>query len=154
VEPAETLALWTAPPGPQELAALLERVQPRRVHLFAQDPGLDRPEGLMRRLAGLVKFAIAHYDGLLDEPALARMAAQTAQRPATVRWGLRWLAAQGQVTLEERPEGWRVAPGTGKGDPATAQEAGARLVELLRETSAYRAYVRSADPHALLAVST
>jgi single-stranded-DNA-specific exonuclease len=152
-EPAETLALWSAPPGPQELAALLERVQPRRVHLFAQDPGLDRPESFMRRLAGLVKFAIGHYEGLLDEPTLARMAAQTAQRLATVRWGLRWLAAQGQVTLEERSEGWRVAPGAGKGDPAAAQEAGARLAELLRETAAYRAYVRSADPHALLAVS-
>ncbi len=150
-EPAETLALWTAPPGPEELAALLERVHPRRVHLFAIDPGLDRPETLLRRLAGLVKYALAHYDGLLDGPALARMAAQTAQRPSTVRCGLRWLAAQGQVTLEEQPGAWRVAPGSGKPDPAAAREAGARLSELLRETAAYRAYARNADPHALLA---
>lgn len=150
--PGETLVLWTAPPGPQELAALLERVAPKRVHLFALDPGLDEPEVFLRRLAGLVKYALVHYGGRIDAALVQRMAAATASRASAVRCGLEWLAAQGQWTLADEGEaGWRVSATPGQADRAAAQEAAARLAELLAETAAYRAYARRADPHLLLA---
>lgn len=152
VAPAEGLVLWTAPPGPLELAAVLQRAQPRWVHLFALDPGLDEPDTFLRRLTGLVRYAVAHYGGNLDGPLLERMAALTAQRATTVRWGLRWLAAQGQVTLTEGAESWQVAAGPGTANPVAAREASEQLRQLLGETAAYRAYARQADPHILLAV--
>jgi len=150
--PAEALVLWTAPPGPQELAALLARVSPQRVHLFALDPGLDEPQAFLRRLAGLVKYALAHYGGRIDGALIERMAAATAQRTGTVRCGLEWLAAQGQWTLADRGEaGWQVSAAPGTPDRTAAQRAALRLADLLTETAAYRAYVRQADPHVLLA---
>ena len=82
------------------------------------------------------------------------MAAATAQRIRTVRCGLRWLAGQGQLALvAEGEDGWRMARGSGAADPAAVQEMTRELGHLLRETAAYRAYVRRADPHALLAVA-
>lgn len=150
--PAENLVLWTAPAGPRELAALLKRAQPQRVHLFALDPGLDEPRAFLTRLAGLVKYALSHYAGLVDAALLERMAAATAQRTATVRCGLRWLVAQGHVcSLAEADGKWQLGPGPGPADPAAAHETGRQLDELLRETAAYRHYARRADPHILLA---
>ncbi len=149
--PAEALAVWTAPPGPRELATVLRAVQPEQVHLFALDPGLDEPEAFLRRLAGLVKYALAHYDGQIDE---ARLAAATAQRASTVRCGLEWLAAQGQWTLRREGDGtWQASPAPAAADPAAARAAAARLEQLLAETAAYRSYARRADPHILLAVA-
>ena len=150
--PGETLLLWTAPPGPQELAALLRRVSPQRVHLFALPVGFDEPEAFLRRLAGLVKHALLRYGGLIDGALLERMAAATAGRTGAVRCGLQWLAAQGQWTLIDQGQaGWRVSAAPGVPDPAAAQRAALRLADLLAETAAYRAYVRRADPHILLA---
>ncbi len=152
--PAETLAVWTAPPGPQELADVLARVRPQRVHLFAVDPGLDELEAFLRRLAGLVKYALAHYGGRIDPDVLARMAAATAQRPGTVRHGLRWLAAQGQWTLsDEGSAGWLVSAAPAPANAAAGREAALSLGRLLAETAAYRNYARRADPHILLAAA-
>ncbi|HOG46010.1 MAG TPA: single-stranded-DNA-specific exonuclease RecJ [Anaerolineae bacterium] len=151
---AEALAVWTAPPGPRELAELLRCVQPQRVHLFAVDPGLDEPEPFLRRLAGLVKYALTHYGGRIDAALLERMAAATAQRPGTVRCGLRWLAAQGQWTLiDEGKAGWRVDAMPAAADPTAARQAFEQLAALLAETAAYRSYARHADPHILLVVA-
>lgn len=151
--PAECLALWTAPPGPRELAEVLQRVQPARVHLFALDPELDEPEAFLRRLAGLVKYALAHYEGHIDESLLARAAAASAQRAATVRCGLEWLAAQGQWTLTYEGEaGWRVSAAPARPNPAAARASRLKLERLLAETAAYRSYARRADPHVLLSV--
>ncbi len=156
--PAEALALWTAPPGPLELAALLERVQPQRVHLFARDPGVDEPAAFLRRLAGLVRYTRAHYAGVLDSALAGRMAAQTAQRTATVWVALRWLAARGHIALVERPHlaaeaaAYEIGAGPGTADEQAARELAEQLRQCLRETAAYRAYAQQADPHVLLAV--
>ncbi|MGQ9683524.1 MAG: single-stranded-DNA-specific exonuclease RecJ [Anaerolineae bacterium] len=149
---AEALALWTAPPGPVELASLLQRVQPRRVHLFAIDPGGDELDAFLRRLAGLVKYAVQHYGPAFDASLLERLAAQTGQRLTAVHRGLQWLAAQGWLLVAEQKGIWQVALQPGTPNPEAAQRAQMVLREYLRETAAYRAYARTADPHVLLAV--
>jgi single-stranded-DNA-specific exonuclease len=151
--PAAALALWTAPPGPVELAGLLQRVRPRRIHLFALDPGIDAPATFLGRLAGLAKYAVTRYHGRVDADLFERMAALTAQRVSTIRCGLRCLAAHGLVALVEGSDAWRLSAGTGAADEAAAREAGEQLGRLLREAAAYRAYARQADPHVLLAVA-
>jgi len=89
--PSPRLAIWTAPPGPVELRAALERVKPQTVYLFGVDPGYGSPSAFLGRLAGLVKHALSARDG---GARISELAAATAAREATVRAGLTWLAAR------------------------------------------------------------
>ena len=141
LRPASALAIWTAPPGPQELRAALERVKPEKVYLFAQDPATDGPQAFLRRLAGLVRYALRRKQGRTTVGALA---AATAQREETVRAGLAWLAARGSVQWLEEGEELRLSAGKARSRGELAQ-LGARLRSLLEETSAYREYYARAE---------
>jgi hypothetical protein len=141
------LVVWTPPPGPREFQAALRTVQPETLVLLDGDPGLDEPNTLLSRLAGLAKFALRAREGRLD---LEAAAAATAQRVASVQAGLEWLAAQGQVLISERGEDeWRLAAASSPPDPQAAAMARARLEALLEETTAYRDYFRHAPAEAL-----
>jgi hypothetical protein len=146
--PGPRLVAWTAPPGPHELRAALERVQPEEVYLFGRDPGLSEAKAFLERLAGLAKYALQSKQGLLP---LETAATKTAQVPSAVVAGLEWLAAEGQVVILERgEEAWRLAPGEGRRDSEAAALARTRLEALLAETAAYRDYMRSAPATALV----
>jgi single-stranded-DNA-specific exonuclease len=149
---AGALAIWTAPPGPAELRAALTRVAPVRVYLFGLDPGLDRPEMLIQRMAGLVKHALSARGG---RATLTLLAAATAQREATVLAALEWLTMRGHIRVESDGkdallvEGVRAAKREPLSEPDIARVR-ARLQALLAETAAYRAFFRSADPDGLV----
>jgi single-stranded-DNA-specific exonuclease len=146
--PSPRLVVWTLPPSPQVLQAALERAQPREVTLFAHDPGLDEARAFLKRLGGLVNFALRTRDGQVD---LVAAAVRTAQRVSSVQAGLEWLAAQGQVViLEQGDDAWSLAQGKGDADRQRLETARARLEPLLAETAAYRTYVQSAPAMALL----
>lgn len=148
LSPGPRLVVWTLPPGPRELEAMLDQVQPDQVILFAHDPGLDEAQAFLERLAGVAKFALQARQGQVD---LTAAAAATAQRVSTVQAGLEWLAARGQVRITEQEEGfWHLATGTGQPDPARADTLRAHLDALLAETAAYRTYVRNAPAPAVL----
>ena len=148
LEPGTRLAIWTLPPGPRELQAALERVQPREVIFFANDPGADDLPAFGKRLAGMVKHALRAKGGRL---ALEAAAAATAQRVTTVKAGLEWLAAQGQVQIADRePDCWHLTMASGPPDPQAARLARARLKAILVETAAYRHYACQAPAEALL----
>jgi hypothetical protein len=129
------------------LSAVLERVNPAEVYLFAQKSAFDTPKTLLERLAGLVKYAQKAYDGKID---LVKLAGITGQREETIRTGLLWLAAKGYVhTQIDASGGVLVTPG---GDPDTrlADQLEALLKAQLAETAAYRDYYRQAAPRALV----
>ena len=135
LEPAATLVIWTSPPGPGVLQAALERVAPRRVVLFGVDPGLDTLEAFLKRLMGLVKYALRANGGRLQVAALAEA---TAQRQVTVRQGLAWLAAKGHLTVQhEAGDEVKVSMG-GTAYPGRASGVVTELRALLDETAAYR----------------
>jgi single-stranded-DNA-specific exonuclease len=146
---AATLVIWTAPPGPAELRAALAQVGPARVCIFGRDPGADTPDAFIRRLTGLVKHALNARGGRAP---VATLAAATAQRAATVRLGLAWLAARGHVRIASETNGEvQLAAGEGLSTPdADFKALDARLRAALAETAAYRAYFREADAAALL----
>jgi len=154
--PAARLIIWTAPPGPAELRQALRRVKPQTVYLFAADPGLDQPAAFMRRLAGLVKYALKQGDG---RARISELAAALAAREGTVRLGLRWLVEAGQVRCDAPAAGEEataggddeivLAPGDGVRRPA-AEPVAARLADLLAETAAYRAYFAAAAAEKLI----
>lgn len=146
---AATLAIWTAPPGPQELRDALAQVQPARVCLFGQDPGLDAADAFLRRLAGLTKHVLSARAG---RTTLAELAAATAQRLAAARLGLAWLAARGHIRIiEEAGDVLSLAPGEGVSAPAAQLHSLDEALKLtLAESAAYRAYFRQAPAAALL----
>jgi single-stranded-DNA-specific exonuclease len=142
----ETLIVWTAPPGPDELHGALEAVSPRQVILLGIDPGLDTLRAFLERLAGLVKYAMREYGG---QASLFALAAAMAHGKETVRLGLEWMAQKGQIDLAWEGE-WAVLEAAAGGaiDPGTHGESHlvqGRLQALLEEAAAYRAYFAHAD---------
>lgn len=143
---APCLAIWTAPPGPAELAAALATVRPEVVYLFGRDPGLDAPAAFLGRLSGLVKHALRRGGPVQ----LVQLATALAAREASVRQGLAWLAARGHIRLSpQEGEALILEPGDGIVRPDLAGVA-ARLEALLAETAAYRAYFAAADKARLI----
>jgi single-stranded-DNA-specific exonuclease len=146
--PAETLVIWTTPPSSRVLRAVLEKVRPHTVVLFAVTEPVETPEAFLGRLAGLLKYAINHRQGQLTHTELE---AATAQRGQTVRRGLDWLVAQGEIKIiEETGEGLVVTAGTSLKDTAGSAQAWSELQSLLAETAAYRAHFKRADKDSLL----
>jgi DNA-binding transcriptional regulator YhcF (GntR family) len=141
------LVIWTIPPGRAELQAALDRVKPKEVVLFADDPGMDQLDAFMQRLAGLAKHALRTEDGLVS---VQRLAAATAQHTGAVQLGLRWLASRGHVRIqaEEGDAIWLAA-----GDRSSSADLAAvttQLREVLAETAAFRRYFSQADADVLL----
>jgi single-stranded-DNA-specific exonuclease len=134
---AETLAVYTPPPGPDEWAAALEIVQPRRLIVFSEVPGDETPEAFLRHLGGMVKNALVNKGGRFPVRAAASAAAA---REASIRAGLDWLAADGQIRLREGGDGVVVIEPGGEPEPAAQARAAARLRALLEESRAFRAY--------------
>jgi single-stranded-DNA-specific exonuclease len=145
--PANTLVIWTIPPGRAELQAALDRVKPKEVVLFADDPGMDQFDAFLQRLAGLAKHALRTENGLVSVP---RLAAATAQRATVVRLGLRWLVSRGHMCIrtEEGDAVW-LAAGDGTSGPDLLAVT-TQLRDLLAETAAFRRYFAQADAEVLL----
>lgn len=143
---AETLLIWTAPPGPAELRDALKKVAPQQVYFVGIDPGLDSPDVFLSRLAGLVKRAVNSHRGKVN---ISTLAAATAQRAATVRVGLAWLAARGDIEiLDRKGNEWQLAAG-GEPERGALARLSAQLEGLLEETAAYRAHLAHAAQEAL-----
>jgi single-stranded-DNA-specific exonuclease len=148
LRPARALVIWTAPPGPAELGTALERVAPEMVYLLGErdDAGSHQPQDFLKRLGGLVKRAL-NADGRVS---VSSLAATTAQREATVRAGLDWLAARGHIAIVEE-EGNEVQLAVGDGvSSAELPRATARLKALLEETRAYRKHFARAEAETVL----
>jgi hypothetical protein len=142
LEPAKALAIWTTPPGSAELHLALEKVKPEKIYLFAIHPGADEPKAFLERLTGLVKFAMNKRGGSVT---LTELASTTAQREATVRLGLEWLAAGGYFGLQTEGQQVHFTAQTSRADPYLQQELFTALKGLLAETAAYRAFLARAD---------
>jgi single-stranded-DNA-specific exonuclease len=146
LEPAEALAIWTIPPSPEELRAALDKVQPQTVYLFAGTEPTELLEAFLGRLAGLLKYAINHRNGKVT---YAELEAATAQRAVTVRNGVEWLVAQGEISLIEKENELVVSVGASLKDSAGAARLLTEIQSLLAETAAYRVHFKQADKSTL-----
>jgi single-stranded-DNA-specific exonuclease len=145
--PSLRLVVWTLPPSPHLFQTVLAQVKPEEMILFARDPGLDETTAFLRRLAGMVKFALARRGGEME---LEAASANLAHRVSTLVAGLECLAAQGTIDILERGDKfWRLARGVENPIPGAMDLARARLRALLDETSAYRDYLRNAPVSSL-----
>jgi single-stranded-DNA-specific exonuclease len=134
--PAETLIVWTVPPGAAEWQAALDTVEPRRLILFGHTPAPFTVTSWLQRLAGLAKFALKNKGGVSS---LTALAAATAQREAAVRYGLLWLQQAGKLGVKFAKDGTIQLSESGNTTTGYELPALEKLIEsTLAETLAYR----------------
>lgn len=149
LEKAKGLAIYTSPPGASELHTMLDKVKPETVYIIGIDPPEFTPQEFLSHLAGLVKYTLAKKDG---KTRISALAAVTAQREATIRLGLEWLAAGGQVEVEVGGDEVLLSQ-TSDIRPQTSEDSGKyvqaelflAIKGLLAETVAYRKYFHSTE---------
>jgi len=144
LHPSDELVIFTTPPGPADLKSILEQVKPQKVYLIAQNPPVEKADEFLMRLAGMTKFVIAKKGG---ETSISALSAATAQREATVRIGLEWLAAGGHVTIAGEDDAVLLSHGSGEGNEYVRKELFVAVKGLLEETAAFLNYVATTkDP--------
>ena len=146
LQPAATFVVWSAPPSAQLWRTAMLTVKPTLVVLVGERPSWEEASAFLRRLAGLARYALAHYNG---EVHLTSLAAATAQREATVAAGLRHLEARGFFMLEEVESGFILHRGNIRNDEA-ARWWYDRLRTQLEESRAYRNHFLRAPAEQLL----
>jgi single-stranded-DNA-specific exonuclease len=145
--PANTLAIWTIPPGLPEIQSALEKVKPTRVYLFGINPGMDEPEMFLKRLAGLLKYRINVSHGYAN---LSTLATATAQRISTIRAGLEWLEAHGHIRLLKLEDDEICVEAATKTGNENTKPSTTLLKTALGETVAFRSYYLHADKDRLI----
>jgi single-stranded-DNA-specific exonuclease len=151
LEQNKSLVIWTIPPGSLVLRSALEQVSPEAVHLFAVDPQLDRLEPFIKRLAGLVKYALSSNQGVVE---ISTLAAATAQRDGTVRAGIEWLAARGDLAILSGETGEIKLAHGDKIKKDSSKQKLEILQGLLSETAAYRAHYSRTQANLLVNLAT
>jgi single-stranded-DNA-specific exonuclease len=148
LSPADTLAIWTIPPSPEELRLAVNTVNPRKVILFAVADPVQSPEAFIGQLAGLMKYAVNHRAGKV---AYSDLETATAQRAITVRMAVQWLVSQGKFRIMlENESGLVLSIGDSSLDPSRATHLWAEIQSLLAESTAYRVYFKQANKDALI----
>ncbi len=135
----DELAIWTTPPGMDEIKKVMQIVQPRKVYLLCMDPRMDQPESFLTWL----KSILAGPTFLLHQPVhLESLAAATAQRLVTLDSGLRLLSSRGDIhikLLDRDGLRYEIRSGTAGGN---SEELFKRLKYSLSESAAYRRSTR------------
>jgi single-stranded-DNA-specific exonuclease len=140
------LVLWQPPPGGDLLRQIISAAQPQSIYLVARPSRLDTLPAFMEHLMGAVKYALNRYGGRLQITAIATA---MAHREGTVRLGLDWLVNRGKLRVIVKTEEVWVVRADNRLPRSDSDELQTALLELLRETAAYRAFVRSARVEAL-----
>ncbi|MBT3390437.1 MAG: single-stranded-DNA-specific exonuclease RecJ [Chloroflexi bacterium] len=137
--PAEMLILWSAPPGPRELSAILAATTPKRIALFGIIPDLDEPAAFLTRLAGLAKHALRAKAGRVE---LSVLAAAMASRENAVHLGLAWMEEKGHIRVKGEAGHGELQLSAGNEPGHALEDIAMTLKAVLDETAAYRAYFK------------
>lgn len=137
--PGEVLVVWTAPPDRKVLAEVVSRVQPERVYVFGVDPEVDEYHEFVRRLGGVVKYALAQYAG---RSTLSQLAGAMGHSEAAVACGLTVLSALGVRGMADEDGGVRFERCQAVGLGAEAEET---LRSMLNEVRAFRKAFRASE---------
>jgi hypothetical protein len=126
----------------------MERVEPHHIALFGLHPSSDLPDVFLKRLAGLIQYALRVRSGRVT---LGDLAAATGQREITVQWGMDWLVGRGFITRIEVDAGVMNLSAGGMPDLEAQKKAERAVRALLDETAAYREYYLKSEAHTLIA---
>ena len=96
--PARTLVWVSLPPGPIEREQIQNKVNPKKQVVIGAAPVEGDTTAFLRRLLGVTRFLVEQGHGQVS---LARLAAATSERISSVRFGLDYLAARGELVVRE-----------------------------------------------------
>ena len=96
LQQADEFAIYTNPPSPADLRKVLMLVKPKTIYVFGVPPAEEKAEDFLSRLAGLCKYTLNNYNG---QTTLPKLTSAMASRASAVQFGLQWLAAGGQLSL-------------------------------------------------------
>ena len=147
LQPADELAIYTAPPSSADLRAALETVKPKKVYLIGVSPEPEKADAFLARMAGFAKYVINQKGGSVT---VAELAAATGQREGAIRLGLEWLAAGGHISIQREDSAVRLSPGNQETNQYLQRELYTAVKGILGETAAYRAHFQRADAKSLM----
>ena len=146
LEKAGELVIYTSPPSAKVWRKLLEKVAPKKIYLVDVNLPEVKAQDFLSHLAGLVKYTLAKKDG---QTTISALAAVTAQREATIRLGLEWLAAGGQVMVDVEGDEVKLMQNDESGmqssDKYVKKEFFIAVKGLLEEALAFREHFRVAE---------
>ena len=132
---ADTLVIWTHPPGPEELETALKRVRPKRVIRFDRVPPAFKVDEFIRVLGGMLKYVLSTKKGLTS---LEELAAALGERESTIRYGIEWFNLSGRMEIVVGAEGDLVVKDLASADSRNAERIRELLINSLAETASYR----------------
>ena len=147
LQPADELAIYTAPPSSAELRAALETVKPNKVYLFGVAPEPEKADAFLARMAGLAKYVINQKGGNVS---VAELAVATGQREGAIRLGLEWLAAGGHISIQREDGSVHLSSGNSESNQYLQRELYTAVKGILEETAAYRAHFQRAEAESLI----
>ena len=135
----ETLIIWTSPPSQSVLQEAIHQSKPEIIHIFGQDPNIDKFKFFIKRLGGLAKYAVKYKNGKAN---LSQLAAACAAEVTTVRVGLHYWEARGNLQVDFEQDEASINIGENNVDRAAIDIYHKILIELLSESRAYRHYFK------------
>lgn len=145
---SKNLAIWSIPPSLEDLKHVLELTQPETIFLFSMDPKMDNEKNLLDRLAGLIKYSIAHKSG---QTTLEELAAECAQTKNIIKKALEVLIGQGMINIQfTSPDEVLFSYTKDSAGGSKTNVARNELREFLQESSAFRKFYKSADLDSLI----
>ncbi len=139
---AETLIIWTAPPGQAVLQEALHQSKPRRMIIFGLDPQLDGYKAFMVRLGGLIKYSLQNKNG---QTTFRDLAGACASKEETIRVGLLLWEAMGKIAVAFEEESVQIRTNQEIMDTSGVEIYRSILTTLLEESQAYRHYFRKGE---------
>lgn len=145
---SEVLVIWHSPYSLSNLRNVVNRVQPKKILLYGNNPELDEFKPFITRLSGLCKFVISRNNGITN---LEDLAAAMAHSKSVVRLGLEWLENSGKINISPETEGTlilRPAKDSSKfrNYPEMSLD---QIIPLLKEAKAFRNYLANCSSNQL-----
>lgn len=147
LDAVDTLIIWTIPPSQSVLQEVLQKVQPRHVIVFSQDPNIDSHKTFMERLAGLAKFAIKYKDNQVE---LDRFAVACAVEWETIRLGLQLWEARGKLRVHFSGDSVFIKAENTLPDLTSIEIYEPILTAMLEEHRAFRRFFKTGEINSLL----
>jgi len=143
---SDSLAILFSPSDQRSIKNVLDHVRPKRLFLLNISSPSDKLDAFLKTLGGMVKNCINQKQGSGN---ILKFAARLGQREKTIRAGLYWLEARGEIEIILNGGDFNLLVGDGIIRKDIKNKT-SQLKEILNETSAFRSYYLRMDANNLI----
>lgn len=145
--PNPNLVIWHLPPSPDVFTRLIDKVKPSTLHFFGVLPEENNTAILLKSVSQAIKKQLAAGEPRISVEVLA---AQTATSNNVVILILRWLAARGDIRIENETDELVTIQSGGVAAPTQESQLRQELQRSIDEIHAYRNFLLRVDPTIVL----